>query len=74
MAKILVTSQLKPKTVFKSGDAATEIIEYVKKNNLDLVVAGSRGLSRVRSCLLGSVSRRLVHYSGCSVLIGRGQG
>jgi nucleotide-binding universal stress UspA family protein len=74
MAEILAASELKVKTVLKRGDAATEIIEYVKQNQIDLIVAGSRGLSRVRSWLLGSVSRKLVHYSGCSVLIVRGQG
>jgi len=74
MAEILATSQLKLKTVLKGGDAGTEIIEYVKKNKIDLIVAASRGLSRVRSWLLGSVSRKLVHYSGCSVLTVRGQG
>ncbi len=74
MAEILASSQLEVKTVLKRGDAATEIIEYVKQNQIDLIVAGSRGLSRVRSWLLGSVSRKLVHYSGCSVLIVRGQG
>lgn len=51
------------------GDAATEIIEYSKEHNIDLIVAGSRGLSQMRGFLLGSVSRKLVHYSGCSVLI-----
>jgi nucleotide-binding universal stress UspA family protein len=74
MAEILGASHLQVKTVLERGDAATEIIEYVKKNQIDLIVAGSRGLSRVRSWLLGSVSRKLVHYSGCSVLIVRGQG
>ena len=73
VADILATSHLQAKTVLKRGDAATEIIEYVKKNQIDLIVAGSRGLSRVRSWMLGSVSRKLVHYSGCSVLIMRGQ-
>jgi universal stress protein E len=73
MADILAANQIKVKTVLKHGDAATEIIEYVKQNQVDLIVAGSRGLSRVRSWLLGSVSRKLVHYSGCSVLIVRDQ-
>ena len=74
MEEILATSQLKVKTVLKRGDAATEIMDYVNLNQVDLIVAGSRGLSQVRSWLLGSVSRKLVHYSGCSVLIVRGQG
>jgi nucleotide-binding universal stress UspA family protein len=74
MVEILASSRLTVKTILKHGDAATEIIEYVKQNQIDLIVAGSRGLSRVRSWLLGSVSRKLVHYSGCSVLIVRGQG
>lgn len=56
----------------KRGDAATEIIEYVKKEKIDLVVTGSRGLSRIRSWLMGSVSRKLVHYAGCSVLVVHG--
>jgi nucleotide-binding universal stress UspA family protein len=51
------------------GDAATEIIEYTKAEEIDLIIAGSRGLSQVRSWLLGSVSRKLLHYAGCSVLV-----
>jgi nucleotide-binding universal stress UspA family protein len=54
------------------GDAATEIIEYANNAATDLIVVGSRGLSRIRGLLLGSVSRKLVHYAGCSVLIVKG--
>ena len=42
------------------------------EKNIDLVVVGSRGLSQVGGWLLGSVSRKLVHYAGCSVLIVKG--
>jgi nucleotide-binding universal stress UspA family protein len=51
------------------GDAATEIIGYIKENGIDLVVIGSRGLSQVKSWLLGSVSRKVIHYSDCTVLV-----
>jgi len=51
------------------GDAATEIINYARQNAIDLIVCGSRGLSPVTSWLLGSVSRKLVHYANCCVLI-----
>jgi nucleotide-binding universal stress UspA family protein len=60
------------KTVYSElvrGDAATEIIRYIKEKGVDLVVVGSRGLSQVKSWLLGSVSRKIIHYSDCSVLI-----
>lgn len=53
----------------RRGDAASEIIEYVKTQEIDLIVAGSRGLSRIKGLLLGSVSRKLLHYSNTSVLI-----
>lgn len=57
--------------ILRRGDAATEIIEYVKQEKIDLIVTGSRGLNRIRSWVMGSVSRKLVHYSGCSVLVVR---
>jgi nucleotide-binding universal stress UspA family protein len=59
-------------SVLLRGDAATEIIEYANQNQIDLIVAGSRGLSQMRRLLLGSLSRKLVHYAGCSVLIVKG--
>ncbi len=51
------------------GDAATEIIDYVKTNQVDLIIAGSRGLGNFQGWLMGSVSRKLIHYAPCSVLI-----
>jgi nucleotide-binding universal stress UspA family protein len=35
-------------------------------------VAGSRGLSNFKGLWVGSVSRKLVHYSNCSVLVVKG--
>lgn len=71
--KQLAGYKLKADTKLSRGDAATEIIEYVKSGKVDLIVTGSRGLSQMKAWLLGSVSRKLVHYSNCSVLVVRGQ-
>lgn len=54
------------------GDAATEILSYLQGHKADLVITGSRGLSAVRSWLLGSVSRKLLHYADVSILVVRG--
>lgn len=68
----LEAAGLKATGTLARGDAATEIIEAIRLQSIDLVVAGSRGLDAVRGWWLGSVSRKLVHYAGCSVLIVRG--
>lgn len=67
--RLLQRQGIETKTVLGRGDAATEIMEFVKKQGVDLIVAGSRGLSRFKSLWMGSVSRKLVHYSDCSVLV-----
>ena len=53
----------------REGDASTEILDYVRKNPPDLVICGSRGWSEVTGWFMGSVSRKLVHYAPCSVLV-----
>lgn len=58
--------------VLRSGEAATEIIEYAKANQIDMIVTGGRGLDAVRGWFLGSVSRKLIHYAHCSVLVEKG--
>jgi nucleotide-binding universal stress UspA family protein len=59
----------KASSTLLSGDAATEIIQHAEKKQVDLILVGSRGLSPAKAWLLGSVSRKLVHYANCSVLV-----
>lgn len=69
-SKTLLSSYgLTTESYLRRGDAATEILQFAKEKQADLIVAGSRGLSRVSAWLLGSVSRKLIHYAKCSVLI-----
>lgn len=51
------------------GDAATETLTHIQNYNIDMVVAGSRGMSELRGWLMGSFSRKLIHYADSSVLI-----
>jgi nucleotide-binding universal stress UspA family protein len=53
------------------GSAADAILSYIGDRSRTLVVVGSRGLSRPRSLLLGSVSTALLHHAPASVLIAR---
>jgi len=66
---LLLKKGIESTPVLARGDAATEIIDYADTEDIDLIVAGSRGLSPFKGWLMGSVSRKLVHYSHCSVLI-----
>jgi nucleotide-binding universal stress UspA family protein len=63
---LLLKKGIESTTVLVRGDAATEIIAYADKEDIDLIVAGARGLSSIQGWLMGSVSRKLVHYSHCS--------
>ena len=44
------------------------IIEVAKERDAELIVVGHRGLSRIKSALLGSVSNGVVHHSTVPVL------
>ena len=45
------------------------IIQYAKKNKMDLIVTGSRGMSGFQKMLLGSVASGVVTYAHCPVLV-----
>jgi len=61
------------KSVMLRGDAATEIIQYAKDHQIDLIVCGGRGLGPIKSWIIGSVSRKLLHYAPCSVMVVKGK-
>ncbi|AWR97058.1 universal stress protein [Acidianus sulfidivorans JP7] len=55
--------------VVLEGDPATAILEYSNKNNADLIVTGSRGLSSLKRIFLGSVSSRIVQEAKVPVIV-----
>jgi len=51
------------------GSPASKIAEFAEKQNVDLVIIGSKGLGGIRGAVLGSVSNSVVHKSIVSVLV-----
>jgi nucleotide-binding universal stress UspA family protein len=54
-----------------AGHPADQIIHEAVLSKADLIVMGHRGGSRMKEWLLGSVSKRVLSYAPCSVLIVR---
>ena len=44
------------------------IVDYAERQNIDLIVIGSRGLSGFKKLLLGSTATGVVNYAHCPVL------
>jgi len=51
------------------GYPASVILEEITKENIDLVVMGSRGYGPIAGSVLGSVSQRVLQRAECPVLI-----
>jgi len=52
-----------------AGRPHTEIIEYARTNDIDLIVMGSRGHSGVSRLLLGSTTQRVIKKTSIPVLV-----
>ena len=53
------------------GKPADEILTEAKRQKVDLIVTGAKGLGAFGRVLLGSVSTRVVQHAACSVLVVR---
>lgn len=54
-----------------SGDPAGAIIAHARRRKSDLVILGTRGLSKAEGMLLGSVSRKVVNLCQVNCMIVR---
>lgn len=55
--------------VILTGNAAQEIIEYCNKEQVDLILLGSRKRNDLSKILLGSVSKRVIENVECASLV-----
>lgn len=56
-------------TVIGSGDPATSVAGFAKRRNVDLIVVGTRGLSKIKAASMGSVSRKLLDLTDVNCLV-----
>ncbi len=62
---------LSVKTSIVSGSSAAALVDYVKKNDISLLVAGDTGHSSIWGVLIGNTAEKLVRDCPCSVMIVR---
>jgi nucleotide-binding universal stress UspA family protein len=53
----------------QEGPEAESILAIAKNRQADLVVMGTRGFGAVKGLLVGSVSRKVIHYASCPVMV-----
>lgn len=62
----------KSEILYDTGKSVTGmIVEYARKNDVDLVVVGTRGHSQFRRLLVGSVASGVSSHAHCPVLVVR---
>jgi nucleotide-binding universal stress UspA family protein len=61
--------KLKTEFVVDPTSIVGAIVDYSERQNVDLIVIGSRGLSGFKRLLLGSVASGVVSYAHCPVLV-----
>ena len=64
-------NSVKIRTVVLVGSAEDKIVDFANRQNVDLIVMGSRGLKGMSRWLMGSVSRNVSEKAKCSVMIVR---
>ena len=53
----------------QEGPESESILKVAENREADLIVMGTRGLGAVKGFLVGSVSRKVIHYAACPVMV-----
>lgn len=65
----MVPADVPVRTVFEVGSPGPTLAAVAEKNDVDLIVMGSRGLGPIKGIFMGSVSSYIVSHAKCPVLI-----
>jgi nucleotide-binding universal stress UspA family protein len=63
--------QLKTKVVVSPFSVTGSIVQYAERENIDLIVVGTRGRSAFKRLLLGSTASGIVTHAHCPVMVVR---
>jgi nucleotide-binding universal stress UspA family protein len=58
---------IRKEVIEESDSVAKSIIDYAKKNNMDLIVIGTKGMTSVEDFFLGNVANNVIHHAHCPV-------
>jgi len=64
----LSDSGLIVQALVEAGDPAVKIREVARRENVDLIVMGTRGKPGLEGLLFSSLTNKVVHHTGCPVL------
>lgn len=53
------------------GDTPAQIVKVAEEADAGLIVMGTRGMTELKSMLLGGVANKVVHHAHCPVLLVR---
>jgi nucleotide-binding universal stress UspA family protein len=59
----------KAELVVSSASDATAIVNYAKRNSIDVIVIGTQGRSGLKKLFLGSVASGIVNHAHCPVMV-----
>jgi nucleotide-binding universal stress UspA family protein len=63
------TVKVQTEVLVAVSSVVKEIVEYAEKQDVDVIVIGTRGMSGLKRILLGSTSSGVVTYAPCPVLV-----
>jgi universal stress protein A len=66
-----VKGDLPYELIVLDGHISTEILNFLKDNDIDLCIMGAYGMSSMGLVMFGSVAKRVSHKAPCSVMIVR---
>jgi nucleotide-binding universal stress UspA family protein len=58
---------LRKEIVEESDTVEKAIIDYAKKNNIDVILIGTTGMSAAEEVFVGSVANNVIHHAHCPV-------